>query len=87
MRDSEKPHRYEYFLLGYVTPVRVAFDSAGLIMGAEVPDVASPSGFKWANTYLDRLNKGEEVEAIDHQTFDEKVREYTRSQRKPIVAP
>ena len=80
---AEKPDHYEYYLLGQLTPVRVAFDKAGRKMGAEVPDAASASGFRHDHTYLTRLREADQVEAIDEAAFEKRARVYSQTQNKP----
>jgi hypothetical protein len=79
---SEQEGHYEYYLLGHVTPVRVAFDKANRTMGAEVPDAASPSGLRHAATYLHRLEVGDSVEEIDKDAFEAQCRVYREQQKK-----
>ena len=79
--QREKPDHYKYYLLGHVTPVRISFDQEGRIMGAEVPDAASSSGFLYDHTYLSRLRESDDVEAIDKEAFDRQVRAYIEARR------
>jgi hypothetical protein len=80
--DFEVPDHYEYFLLGGVTPVRVACDKVGLRIDAEVPEAASPSGLRHAATYLTRLDQADVVEAIDRGAFETHARVYIKRQKK-----
>ena len=74
---GETPDYYEYYLLGRVTPVRVAFDRAGLVMGAEVPD--PNGGFLHDATYLSRLRDSDQVEKIDRADFEASAYAYRRT--------
>ena len=80
---DEEPDHYEYYLLGHVTPLRVAFDAAGRVMGAEVPDTASATGFRYDNTYLTRLREADHVEEMDEDAFSRRVRAYRQGKNKP----
>ncbi len=85
--DDEEPGRYEYYLLGGVTPVRVAFDKAGRKMNAEVPDAASPNGLRHDGTYLSRLRESDQVEAIDENAFEAQSCAYRERQKKRSPSP
>ena len=69
-----RPAHYEYYLLGQTTPLRVSFDRAGLVMGAEIP--AAAGGFRHDSTYLSRLRESSEVEVIDSREFERRAAAY-----------
>ena len=64
---------YRYFILGYITPVRLTLNHLNHITGAQVPDPKEPEGFRWSPAHLGRIEKSEEVEEVDKQTFDRAV--------------
>jgi hypothetical protein len=80
----EQPDHFAYYLLGRVTPVRVAFDEAGLVMAAEVPDPVRPGYFCWDGTYLSRLRESDAVETIDREAYDAAVRVYVEAQKRRL---
>ena len=84
---TEEPDHYEYYSIGGITPVRVAFDKAGRKMGAEVPDAASPGGLRHAATYLTRLDVADFVREIDKDTFDAQARAYRERQKQRNLTP
>lgn len=61
---------YQYFLLGDTVPIRVAFNTKGQRMGAEIPNREKGMLVQDA-TYLSRLEHSFEVEEITQEQFRE----------------
>lgn len=81
---SDNKYTYRYYLLGNTIPVRVVFDSAGLKIGAEIPDNQSQCLVK-RTTMLSRLELSDEVDELTQAEFAERcARVY---QNKPGQTP
>jgi hypothetical protein len=61
---------FTYFLLGNVTPVRVARDASGLVRSAEAPDPETGE-LVYRHTLLSRLDTSPEVEELTELQFEE----------------
>jgi len=77
---SEEGITYQYYILGETRPVRVTFDSDGLIMGAETIDPQT-GRLKIGHMLLSRLNRSWEVEEIDQERFEELCRALCQKKR------
>jgi len=66
---------FTYFLLGNTTPVRVARDARGLVMGAEAPDPETGE-LVYRHTLLSRIETSPEVEELTELQFEEACAAY-----------
>ena len=75
--DAEAEDRsFRFFILGKITPVRLALDARRFVTGGQVPDPTEPGGFRWSHEHWTRIEQSEEVEEVDRETFEEAVKRY-----------
>ena len=76
-KDTQAEERsFRYFVLGNITPVRLALNREHHVTGAQVPDPAELSGFRWSHEHWSRVEQSGEVDEVDRQTFEQAVERY-----------
>jgi hypothetical protein len=90
-KEAEK-FTYKYFILGDTVPIRLEYDSLNRVTGAQIPDANDPSGFVWNHDYLMRIYQSGEVDEVDREVFDEKVKIFlanraAREKKSPVIEP